>query len=124
LGLAQRFQERLRESVGTAVEQAPLRKALAGESHSAHALVATALLRGNESIGFQRPEKSRKIARIEFEAFAESSDVRTVRTDFPQQSCLAEWPVTGEVGVVEHPDALGHRPVEAAYLIYELRHDL
>src|SRR5207249_75 len=64
-------------------------------------------------------------ARVEPEPRPQQSHLAAVEPDLPQHPRLAERPVAAEEVVVQRPDALRDRPVEATNLLeHRLRHSL
>jgi hypothetical protein len=60
------------------------------------------------------------MARVEPEPGPQRPHLAPVRPDLPQHARLGERPLAREEVVVERPDALRHRPVEAANLLDHL----
>jgi len=122
---AQRREQRAGELVGALVEQGALGAAGGRQAGNPNPPVAPARRQLDQPGGLERAQQPAQIPRVQPQARPQEPHLAAVEPDLPQQPRLAERPLEVEEVVVERPDALGDRPVEAADLLdHRLGHSL
>jgi hypothetical protein len=118
---AERRQERLREIVAAAVELLALRDPGRRQLRPPHPGVRGARHHADQPVALERAQQPARVPGVEPEARAQRPHLAPVPPDLPQQPRLGHRAVPREEPIVQRPDPLGDRPVEAPH---PLHHDV